>query len=125
MPSCSVLFHKPGFGLDEAKVLLGERGLLVESYRRGLTLKWHDGLSLRLYFDRSENVRREVGEIAEGTPYQEALGSFDTRFEIVFDDLEEVLDEANTLIEVQIALQNATGGFLFNSWNGQLIAPDE
>jgi hypothetical protein len=42
------------------------------------------------------------------------------RFEVLIDDLDEALDEINTLIEVQVALMNATQGFLFNTWIGEV-----
>ncbi|MDB5313114.1 MAG: hypothetical protein JWO38_7316 [Gemmataceae bacterium] len=47
----------------------------------------------------------------------------DVRFEVYFDSPHEALDEINTLMEVQIALQEASGGFLFLPWNGNLSGP--
>ena len=40
---------------------------------------------------------------------------------LVFDDLDEVLDEANGLIEAQHVIANATGGPMFNAWNKTLM----
>ena len=48
----------------------------------------------------------------------------DAQFEITFGDLDEVLDEINTLIEVQATLQGATHGYQYNAWNRQWSAPD-
>jgi len=45
--------------------------------------------------------------------------------EIGIADLDEVLDEINTLIEVQCTLQDATSGYLFNSWNGEVSGPEK
>ena len=42
----------------------------------------------------------------------------EVRFEILIGDLDEVLQEYNTLFAVQEALAEATGRFLFNTWNG-------
>lgn len=38
-------------------------------------------------------------------------------------DLDAALDEINTLMEVQVALQEASEGFLFLPWNGNLSEP--
>ena len=37
----------------------------------------------------------------------------------LINDLDAALDEFNTLVFVQEALEDATGGFLFNTWNGR------
>ncbi|BCM89198.1 hypothetical protein IAD21_01042 [Abditibacteriota bacterium] len=125
MPFCFVLFYRPDFELNEAEMLLSGRGLLINRAQDYLLVKWHEGPELRVFFAEGEDVRREAEEIASRTSYKAKVSGFDRRFEIGFDDLDEVLDEINTLIEVQLSLQEATGGFLFNSWNGQLTAPDE
>ena len=77
--------------------------------------------SCRVSFASGTDVQQESQEISAN----EELKQCDKRFQISFDDLDEVLDEINTLIEVQITLQNATRGFLWNSWNGQLTAPED
>ena len=45
------------------------------------------------------------------------------RIEIAFDDLEEVRSEAETLVEVQALVQEASQGYIFNMWNGKLAPP--
>ena len=40
-------------------------------------------------------------------------------------DLEAVLDEINTLIEVQSILQSATHGLMYLSWNHNFAGPDD
>ena len=51
-----------------------------------------------------------------------ALKGCDARFVIEFDDLDAVLDETNTLIELQGALQEAApSAVFFNAWNGNLM----
>ena len=39
-------------------------------------------------------------------------------FEVTINDLDEALDEVNTLMEIQGALQDVSGGYLFLPWNG-------
>jgi hypothetical protein len=68
-------------------------------------------------------VRAEAAEIGEGTPHEAAMRDCDARFEIRIEDLDAALDEINTLMEVQGALQDASQGFLFLPWNGSLTEP--
>lgn len=68
-------------------------------------------------------VRAEAAEIGEGTPHEADLRGCDAYFEIHFESLDEALDEINTLMEVQGALQDASQGFLFLPWNGNLSQP--
>jgi hypothetical protein len=119
-----ILFRDRGFGLDEAFHALSARPLGVRREGDTLVVRWGDGPALYVGFASGEDVRQEAAGIGERTPHAEALGGCDARFEIAFDDLGEVLDEINTLIEVQATLQDATRGFLFNPWNGELSAPD-
>jgi hypothetical protein len=73
---------------------------------------------------KEDYVTDEAAEISKGTPHEREISQCESRYEILIDDLDLVLDEINTLIEVQATLQSATSGFLFNSWNGELSGPD-
>ena len=68
-------------------------------------------------------VAAEALEVGAGTDFADRLARCDARFEIEIDDLDEPLDEINTLMEVQGALQDACGGLLFLPWNGRIAAP--
>lgn len=70
-------------------------------------------------------VREEAAEIGEGTPHAAAMRGCDARFEVSFESLDAALDEINTMMEVQVALQGACNGFLFLPWNGNLSGPGE
>ncbi len=124
MPSSLIFFHRPGFNLENAVDLLMSHVLAIHPQGGKTVITWGDGPQLRLYFANGEDVEHEAEEIGIGTSYADNIKACDARFEIAFDDLDEVLDEINTLIEVQVTLQEATKGFLFNSWNGQLTPPD-
>ena len=109
--------------LDWAREALGEQGLTVATTPRGLEVSWgDDGPLLRVAFARGDHVAEEAAEIAEGGEFEDAMRGCAARFEIAIDDLDEALDEMNTLIEVQATLQQATAGYLFNSWNRELSA---
>jgi hypothetical protein len=77
----------------------------------------------RIRLATGELVQAEAAEIGEGTPHEDAMRECDARFEIAIDDLDAALDEINTLMEVQGALQDASQGFLFLPWNGNLSEP--
>jgi hypothetical protein len=53
------------------------------------------------------------------------MSTLDAAFEISFDDLDKVLAEANTLIEVQRILQQITEGVIVRSWNDELSGPED
>jgi hypothetical protein len=72
-----------------------------------------------------ELVAQEVALIGEDNRHAAALAGCDALFEVSFLDLDEVLDESTTLVEVQCALEEATRGFLYIGWNRHLSAPGE
>lgn len=119
----SMIFFRcgsPAFAIEDAERLLAEDGLHVTRNGDALSVRWEDGPEVSVSRSASPHVAEEAAEIAEGTPFAAELSRCDARFEIGIEDLAEVLDEINTLIEVQCTLQGATGGYLFNSWNGEL-----
>jgi hypothetical protein len=117
-----ILFHDAGFGLNDAHRILTERGLTVNQDGNAMSVQWEDGPILRLRLVSGQRIQQEAEKIGAGTPYAIPLSECNARFEITFDNLAEVLDEINTLIEVQTTLQEATQGFLYNTWNRHLSA---
>jgi len=124
---CMVFFRASdrALNLDDTARLLGELGLHVTREDETLVVALEDELSLKISLSTEPHVAAEAAEIAEGTPFASALSQCDSRFEIAIDDLDGVLDEMNTLIEIQSALQDETGGYLFNSWNEELSPPTQ
>lgn len=118
--SCILLTGQPGSWLQ----FMGP----LSTQRWPARVHWGPGtprLAVRL--SRGPDHQVDTTGIGEGTPHGRALARCDAWLEISFDDLDEVLDESNTLIETQLTLQDATGGFMFNTWNGTLSAyePDQ
>jgi hypothetical protein len=124
-----IFFRSGRCDLDTAAEALANRGMTVQRATREfgdeLTVGYPRGPKLRVAFVQEPYVREEATEISDGTPHAEAMSRCDARFEVLIDDLDEVLNEINTLIEVQLTLQDAAGGFLFNTWNGELAVPGD
>jgi hypothetical protein len=124
-----IFFRTGGGDLDTTATVLAGRGMSVrresQPYGDELTVGYPDGPQLRVAFSREPHVREEAKEIGDGSPHAVGMSSCDARYEILIDDLDGVLDEINTLIEVQLTLQHATGGFTFHSWNGRLDGPEK
>jgi hypothetical protein len=120
-----IFFRSGGYDLDAAARSLAGCGLSVSRLGKHLAVRRADGPELRVGLATGAGVREEAAEVGAGTAHAAPLAGCDARFEIAFDSLDEVLDEINTLIEVQATLQDDTQGFLFNTWNGQLSGPGE
>jgi hypothetical protein len=120
-----VFFHRPGFGLDQADAALRQSKLTVLREGETVAVFW-DEQSPRLFvrFVQGEGVRKDAVKISRGTLLAGLMNGFDSAFEISFRDLDEVLDEINTLIEVQTILREATDGVVARSWNDELSGPE-
>lgn len=119
-----ILFHDPGMTLNDAARLLKDDHFTVEDKGYALQVQWDDSPLLTIRLSRGKSVQEMAAEIGKDTPYAQQLGKCDACFGIFFEDLDEVLDEINTLIETQLTLQSATNGFLYNSWN-ESLTPNE
>lgn len=120
---CMVFFRAGTCDLEAAAASLQDYGLDV-SREPGLLFASTDGSQpFRIRLSTAPHVQAEAIEIGTGTPDEAAMRTLDARFEIAIDDLDEALDEINTLIDVQSALQEVSNGYLFLPWNGHLSAP--
>lgn len=112
-------------GIDEAQRLLSARGLQVARDGSVMSVRGGSDPELSVVLSAESHVAEEATEIGEGTPFAAELSHCNARFEIGIADLDAALNEMNTLIEVQWTLQDATHGYLFNSWNGELSGPED
>lgn len=69
------------------------------------------------------HVLLEAKEIGQGSEHEQFLSKCGSRFELFISDLDAALDEINSLMEAQVALQDASSGYLFTPWNGQIMKP--
>jgi hypothetical protein len=118
-----ILSTNTAFGLDQAEQKLRSTRLTVARKDDVLAIRWKNGPVLFLRHAAGETVAKEAAVIGADTPHAAALASCNAEFEITFEDLEAVLDESVSLTDVQPALEKATGGFCYNTWNGRLSAP--
>ncbi len=112
-------------GIDTAAKALTERGLLVKRDRDELSVCFPGKPILRIAFGVGRIVQEEAIELSVGTAFSAEMAECNARFEILIDDLDAVLDEINTLIDVQHILQELNDGFLYLSWNGQVFGPGQ
>lgn len=115
---CLVCFRSGRCNLNDAAHALA--GLKLNVERRGdeLVVSYPDGPELRVAYATAAYVAEENAEIAKSHPQAVVILHCDARFEVLIDDLDAVLEDYSTLFAVQEALVEATGGFVFNSWNG-------
>ncbi len=116
--ACFVCFRSGRCDLEGAAKALACCQLAVERCGDELAVSYPAGPILRIACAADDYVAEENADIARENPAAAALLPCDVRFEILIDDLDAALQEYRTLFTVQEALQEATGGFLFNTWNG-------
>lgn len=125
--TCFVLFPaERGVTSDQIAEALTGAGLEVEPRRGCWRVRGPESAEIDVVLVSEPHVVEESQEIAElfvGPEHRPNLARCDARIELSF-ELEPVLDETNTLIETQCALQKLTGGYLFNSWNQSISPPD-
>lgn len=119
-----VYFPSESCDLDAAARAL--KGCRLTVARRGgqLVVSRPGSSAFRILLSREAWVRSEAAEIGEGTPHAAEMQECDARFEVSFDSLDEVLQEYTTLQMVEEVLQEVSQGFLFLTWNGNLLPPE-
>jgi len=120
-----IYFHKPGMGLEQVAAPLAAGGLTVTRDGDLLRVRWAGkGPELRVRHVQGERIRLDAVQKGRGSELEPLMRTLDSAFEISFDSLDEVLDETNTLIEVQSVLQKITEGVTTRSWNDELSGPE-
>lgn len=120
---CPVFFRAGACDLEAAAKALTGYGLTVTRRGDELTAGRPGSPQFSVVLSAEPHVAAEAAEIGEGTLHEAAMRECNARFEVGIDDLDAALDETNTLMEVQGALQDASQGFLFLPWNGELSEP--
>lgn len=120
---CQVFCRSGTCDLDAVARSLTEYGLTVTHHGDHLDTGRPGSPQFHVRLESGEPVRTVAAGIGAGTPHEAVMRECDARFEIVIDDLDEALDEFNTLMEVQGAVQDASQGYLYLPWNGNLAEP--
>jgi hypothetical protein len=119
MPSTFLIFFRAGSAsLEGATDSLAGYGLTVVRKDDYLEVSRLGSPTYRVRIAQGSHVSSKARDIAAGTPYEEAMRDCNECFEVTINDLDEALDEVNTLMEIQGALQDVSGGHLFLPWNG-------
>jgi len=125
-PRFLVFYRKPGFGINEVERALTEgRGRNLTRARRGnvVAVRWKQGPVLFIRHAVEVVVAQEVALLGNDNPFAEGLAACDALFEVSFLDLDEVLDESISLLDVQWTLADELGcGYEYLEWNGHLSA---
>jgi len=112
-----VLFQEPSLTLDDA-----EKKLAYWKPARsgnGLSIKAGD-TEIRIGLSDQPHVIDEAREIAEGADNAE-IAKCPRRFECLIGDLEAALTDYTVLQGIQEDLHNLTKGFVFLTWNGNVL----
>jgi hypothetical protein len=91
---------------------------------RSVLINANDGPTFSIVLKRGDDVQGTARLLGDATPFAAVLAQCDTRFEIGIVDLEEALDEEETLRLIQTSLQTVTGGIIYNTWDEELRGPE-
>jgi hypothetical protein len=125
---CLIFFRDPEAQFTPARLkqVLQDARLTVTGDAEPFVVRWHDGPTLSVSIQRGSYVETVIrGLVGQRRKYRTQIPGCDTQIKIELPDVEEVLDEINTLIEVQSTLQAATRGLMYMSWNHNFAGPDD
>jgi hypothetical protein len=119
-----VMFHGDRMGLEEATTALRKRGLAVTRGSDALTVDVAEEPLIAIKVTRGREVRDRAAALGAGNSQASSLSGDDACFELSFRDLDRVLQEKNTLEEIESALRNVTHGAIYHSWDKSLSVPN-
>ena len=122
---CLIFFKDPDekFTTAQMQLSLKKSGLSVSNEAEVLSVRWGDGPILKVSIQRGSHLEAVLrGLVGQHRKYSSFISGVDAEIKIEISDLNEALDEINTLIEVQATLQDVTQGLMYMSWN-QVFSP--
>jgi hypothetical protein len=125
---CLLFFRDPEARFTPARLkkLFGNRVVTAAGRKQPFGVRWGEGPTLYISITRGEFVETLIRRLmGRRRKHRHLIPGCDTQIEITFDNLDEVLNEINTLIDIQATLQDATGGLLYRSWNDSFSGPED
>ena len=123
-PRFLVLYHKPNFGINDAERALAKvRGGQLNRARRDdvLAVRWKQGPVLFVRHATGDVAAQEAVRLGTDSPHARELLKCDAVFEVSFLNLDEVLDESVSLLDLQGMFEKELPrGFEYLGWNGSL-----
>ncbi len=125
--SFSVFFPSGQADLAVAATAIEEAGLDITRQAEHLEVApesdFTETLKFEVRFEEGPQVDAVIDSLQGQVEGADVLVGLSARFLISFTDLEAALDEANTVIDLQLALQEATDGALYLTWNNVVQEP--
>jgi hypothetical protein len=127
---CLFFFRDPAkaFTMERLRECLRAEWLTVTGDTEPLAVRYkkRPGPTLFVSISRGDYLETIVRSlVGRHRKYRKLIPGIDTEVKVEFHDLEEVLDDLDTLTNVQRGLQTGTGGLGYNSWNQVFFGPDE
>lgn len=116
-----IFYKNDELKLDDAELRLKEANMSVQRYEDVLKISYDQGPTMFVSHSCEDHALKTSQHIRSKTKHKSLMNSFDSLYKVSFNDLEEVLDEINTLIDVQCTLRDLTDGVIYNSWNQEII----
>ncbi|WP_426322506.1 hypothetical protein [Pseudoduganella sp. R-43] len=121
--TCLIFFPEGSSSLQQAEQELTKYDFDVRSSGGSLFAKRLGSQEFKITLVQLPHVLLEAKEIGQGSEHEQFLSKCGSRFELFISDLDAAMDEINSLMEAQGALQDASSGYLFTPWNGQIMKP--
>src|SRR5262249_33457708 len=126
---CLILFHQPGFGLDDAFRALASCGDLCVTRKTDglaqLAVQRSGGPVLTISFQAGPATQQWVAPLGKRSRHAAALSRCDACFFMHIADLRTMLKDITVLLEVRKTLVEATQGFQYTLWVDKLWSAAE
>ncbi|WP_434612023.1 hypothetical protein [Arthrobacter sp. A5] len=117
-----VYFVRGAAGLDDAAVTLPDHDLYAAHKDAGLEVR-SGKLIFTVTLDETDGMGTAATEAGKDSEFENDMSLCTARFDVEINDLETALDEIHAITELQAALQDCSGGFIFLPWNDGIIEP--
>lgn len=125
---CLIFFRDPEekFTPKRLKQAIQDAGLKVAGTKQPFEIRCgRRGPVLSVSISRGEEIETIIrGLVGKSRKYRKLIPGCDTQVLIELSDVEAVLDEGEALADTQIAIQEATHGLMYLSWNDVFTGPD-